>query len=402
MKLLQCGAIMLNLVFASANTLEINSKNNRAPKGDSVEKEQAGGKGPENLRNQKLFSLFSIVTFPNAGCASQDAARNGTCFTSSECQDKGGIKSGNCAAGFGVCCLFIVTDTATTINQNCTYIQNPSFPSVYSSETALTYTINKCSCDVCSLRLDFESFSLRGPADTLETDGGACQDSLVISGTSGLSSPVICGLNSGQHVYMDMGAGCSDTATLAFTFSGSVTIRTWEIKATQIPCGAQYDAPDGCLQYHTTLSGRFQTFNFADAMTTQHLASQNYGVCIRQEEGYCCIQYTPCSDANSYSLSSTHATMAKQDQLCVEDYVGIAGVTTCGSGSDAGAVIKTRLCGPTGLLNLLPDGETSSLTSVCDCTEPFIVNIVTDATKGVVEDTQIQRGVCFDYTQLPC
>ena len=100
---------------------------------------------------------------------------------------------------FGVCCLFIVTDTSTTIDQNCTYIQNPSFPSVYSSETALTYTINKCSCDVCSVRLDFETFTTAGPTATTEVNGGACTDSFVVTGTSGLSSPVICGSNSGQH-----------------------------------------------------------------------------------------------------------------------------------------------------------------------------------------------------------
>ena len=54
-------------------------------------------------------------------------------------------------------------------------------------------------------------------------------------------------------------------------------------------------------------------------------ASNSYGVCIRQEEGYCCIQYTPCSDSNSYSLDSSQATMAKQDDMCTADYVGIAG-----------------------------------------------------------------------------
>ena len=40
---------------------------------------------------------------------------------------------------------------------------------------------------------------------------------------------------------MEMGnSGSTDTATLAFTFSGTSTVRTWEIKATQIPCGASY------------------------------------------------------------------------------------------------------------------------------------------------------------------
>ncbi len=46
---------------------------------------------------------------------------------------------------FGVCCLFLVTSTGATINQNCTYIRNPNFPSVYSSTSSLTYTIHKCS-----------------------------------------------------------------------------------------------------------------------------------------------------------------------------------------------------------------------------------------------------------------
>ena len=52
-----------------------------------------------------------------------------------------------------------------------------------------TYTFNKT----------FFLVSIVGPADTLETGGGACTDSFVASGTSGLTSPVICGLNAGQH-----------------------------------------------------------------------------------------------------------------------------------------------------------------------------------------------------------
>ena len=37
-----------------------------------------------------------------------------------------------------------------------------------------------------------------GPADTLETTG-VCTDSFVASGTSGITTPVICGMNTGQH-----------------------------------------------------------------------------------------------------------------------------------------------------------------------------------------------------------
>ena len=46
---------------------------------------------------------------------------------------------------FGVCCLFLITATGSTINQNCTYLRNPSFPSVYSSTSSLSYTVSKCS-----------------------------------------------------------------------------------------------------------------------------------------------------------------------------------------------------------------------------------------------------------------
>ena len=100
---------------------------------------------------------------------------------------------------FGVCCLFTVSAGASQITQNCTYIQNPSFPSVYSDTTSLRYTINKCSSEVCQVRLDFETFNIAGPAATTEATGGLCVDSFVVTGTSGLSTPVICGLNTGEH-----------------------------------------------------------------------------------------------------------------------------------------------------------------------------------------------------------
>merc|ERR1719367_1882270 len=238
-----------------------------------------------NTKDEKAFSLFSVVSFKNAPCQTTDGKtgsgvnRNGTCYSATECSDNGGKASGNCASGFGVCCLFVLSSTSKlTVSENNTYIQNPSFPSVYSETSALTYTINKCAASVCSVRLDFETFATAGPTSTAEATGGVCTDSFVVTGTSGLSTPVICGSNAGQHIYMEMGnSGSSDTATLAFTFSGTSTIRTWELKATQIPCGANYKPPDGCLQWHTTLSGRFQTFNFAETTAPMHLQLQNYG-----------------------------------------------------------------------------------------------------------------------------
>ena len=82
--------------------------------------------------------------------------RNGTCYSATECSDKGGKASGNCASGFGVCCLFVLSSTSKlTVSENNTYIQNPSFPSVYSETSALTYTINKCKDSKLCIWLNF-------------------------------------------------------------------------------------------------------------------------------------------------------------------------------------------------------------------------------------------------------
>ena len=82
------------------------------------------------------------------------------------------------------------------------------------------------SLGVCGLRLDFDSFTIRGPGDTKETDGGECKDTFKISvsiikfvygyqirlifhylmqifflpqSTDSQNIPTICGKNTGQH-----------------------------------------------------------------------------------------------------------------------------------------------------------------------------------------------------------
>ena len=58
-----------------------------------------------------------------------------------------------------------------------------------------------------------------------------------------------------------------------------------------------------------------------------NITLSSYSICIRQEDGYCCVQYTPCADANSFSIDTMGmATMAAAtDTACSLDYVGILG-----------------------------------------------------------------------------
>lgn len=67
----------------------------------------------------KLFSLFTIIQFPNSKCLanSVNSAYEGTCYHANECAKMNGTAMGNCAKGFGVCC---VCKSLCFISHNCT------------------------------------------------------------------------------------------------------------------------------------------------------------------------------------------------------------------------------------------------------------------------------------------
>ena len=197
-----------------------------------------------------------------------------------------------------------------------------------------------------------------------------------------------------------MGAESGDSVKLAFTFEGESSLRSWEIKASQIPCASPAAPPGGCLQWLTGLKGELTTFNFAST-DDNHLANQAYSICIRQEAGFCCVQYSVCDsdDAASFSLSTNPVDMAMQDQACTLDYIAIPGSSE--SCSKATPNLHTRYCG--GFLS--PTKEGINHLQICDCTEPFIVDIKTDAKADyeVAEEMLVQsRGVCLQFVQLPC
>merc|ERR1711953_872881 len=111
-------------------------------------------------REEKHFSLFSVVTFKNDECTSLSSvaggATTGTCYSTTECSDKSGTASGNCAAGFGVCCVFLNTAAATaSITENRTHLRNAEYPT-YATATAaqsIVYTINKMNADSLGILL---------------------------------------------------------------------------------------------------------------------------------------------------------------------------------------------------------------------------------------------------------
>merc|ERR1719222_29254 len=213
-----------------------------------------------NATDGKAFSLFSIVQFPNQQCtASSSTTTYGTCYTSSECTAKGGSSDGNCAAGFGVCCVITTSTCSSSISTNTTYIRNPNYPSSYTPTSAGTcsYTVNKVSDDVCQLRLDFQTMS----GFYTGTSGACGVDDFEASGQTGKNPPTICGTNTGYHMYVEFGATSTDTITLTNTLGSTSSTLKWNILAQQIPCTATYRAPTDCLQWFTGSTGTVYSYN---------------------------------------------------------------------------------------------------------------------------------------------
>jgi len=252
-----------------------------------------------NTRVEKALSVFSVVKFPNSACTSSTAGRNGTCYTSSECSANSGTASGTCASSFGVCCVFEKSCGAGTVSQNTSYFTSTS----RALGGSCSLTICKCSTDVCQLRLDFETFALNNPVTvTTVTSGpaapaagsanslGACNvDQFTVTVPGGKSPPVICGTNTGSHMYVPASDQCNILAANIGSAS-TATTAAFTIKVTQVPCDSKTKAPNGCLQYFTGETGTVTTFNYNSAQGVL-LTNQDYSICMRQERTYCAICY---------------------------------------------------------------------------------------------------------------
>merc|ERR1712038_570871 len=274
-----------------------------------------------NEREKRLFSLFSIVTFPNKQCTTASSTSSsimyGTCYAASECSAKGGTVDGNCAAGFGVCCTFTVSTCGTSVTQNCSYIQNPSYPTSYTTSGSCSYSVTPLSTDICQMRLDFVNF------DITETTAGVCTDSFTATGPSGQNPMDLCGTLTKQHLYVEQ-ARSSTATTLKFTIA---TGGTWKIKVSQIECSSVSKAPSDCDQYLTGISGNVISFNWYGAVL---LRNKDFTACIRREKGYCGISYYQATGTtiDSFDLDDAGKALGGESNIAKTtlSYIKIPGV----------------------------------------------------------------------------
>jgi len=257
----------------------------------------------ESSRSKRIFSLFNVVTFKNDDCTASSGSfsgKTGICYSSTECSEKGGTASGNCAVGFGRCCIISVS-SATTITENGTYISNSGYPSTVSGASDTSYSLCPSnSQDICAIRLDFCDFDI--PAQTAGVVSSSTAR-LKVDGPTSNDPPLVNEDLTGQHMYVETGRSCPTTVqlvTLAATSSAK-----WRIRTTFIECSCPNLPDQGCTQWFTGDTGTICTYGYGDG-TGQELAQQDQTMCIRKNANKCTITYTPKS-STSFIVGATTA-----------------------------------------------------------------------------------------------
>merc|ERR1712038_72386 len=387
-------------------------------------------------REGKVLPIFQVVKFPNDICSG--SSYNGTCYTAEECSSKGGTNEGSCASGFGVCCTFALSCGGSS-SQNQTYLVQSSVTSLTSP---CTYTICKCSTNICRIRFDFTTFVLAtavagttvsaaatAAGSQIGTALGDCTtDQFSITSPGNQGTPVICGSNGGYHMIVDASSECHDAT---FNVAGATTTsRYWTIRVTQYACG-DYDMSGwpGCLQYYTSTASTIQNFGFPSSATTTtsaatHLSSQKYDICIRRASGYCYICYSTWTAGTAViaqgsfglNISPSIASQSAINTSCTSDYLSIPyGNSATIAAITAPATEATFANSYCGRFFSIASGATAGVT-VCSRRSPFTVGVnfdsnevtsisVADAKASTRETSEYPGGITgfkLIYFQVAC
>ena len=191
----------------------------------------------------------------------------------------------------------------------------------------------------------------------------------------------LCGTLSGQHVYYET-ARSTSSQTLSFTIA---TGGTWRIKVSQIECWSTSKPPTDCYQYFTGDSGNVQSLNWP----TVALEFLDYSICVRQEAGYCAIQWTPSVSTSPDSFEVGTGTKGVAGDANTADDVALIFIPGSMHISYAGS-------------NLSEDDDTiagnqdTTNAAVLAVGMPFILHFSVPG--GVAAST----GFSLDWRQVPC
>ncbi|XP_060841398.1 uncharacterized protein LOC132922088 [Rhopalosiphum padi] len=295
--------------------------------------------------------------------------RPGICMGQSECTEANGKSVGRCFP-FDSCCSVTPNSCGGFSSSSTAYFQSPE-----KFQDVCSYKIN-VRRNVCQLRIDFERFSLGQPTKQTSESAYTCERdefTLISNDDTKINVPVLCGENSGQHVYVPVNQQQSDSKnnnnynnkhqiTLKFRLTARDEDDTdpepfWKLKISQLECQttstnwwkikdiarqvwdwedeerdatrSKYSlAPEGCLQYFTDKHGSFESFNYNKGMG-HYLGNLNYATCFRRNQDTCGIKYEAVKFQVAYNQRLTGST----DRDCDTVPAGESEQTTPTSGT---------------------------------------------------------------------
>ncbi|XP_077529226.1 uncharacterized protein LOC144141558 [Haemaphysalis longicornis] len=285
-----------------------------------------------------LVQTLDRVTSAPPQCVAE-SGQEGVCIKPKMCTKSGGVSLGRCSDQSTICCqrpeVEHTASCGSVVSDDEVIFRSPDYPQQQAVFGQCQVTIN-ARADVCQLRLDFTEFSL-SPPETCGPRAGYClEDAFSVSaGLESSSYPVLCGFNSGQHMYVDVSQ--TKQAILSVRLSSSTEMeRRWSIRVTQVSCWSPNLAPDGCLQYHTKASDVITSFNFVRNPTGFHyFANMHYSICIHRQLGFCSVLYQE-NGVNGFRLSPL------TNQRCRDAYVLIP---TGSTGRVGDGNLGDRICG---------------------------------------------------------
>ncbi|XP_016993693.3 uncharacterized protein [Drosophila takahashii] len=324
--IMQPHQTLKNLLFGSPIEANLILKKPNAPR--------SKGKG--------FLSLFEVIKFPNTKCSvsmGDIRSMEGVCYHEFECKSLGGIPTESCAEGVGVCCVF-VNGCGDVTSQQILYFESPNYPNAV-REMMICVLIINVKKGVQQLRLDFQMFELSRPSN-----GDCLDDQFIVSGhNTNFQIPILCGINTGQHIYIHVGDSNESKVYLSVFMKVSGGGRSFNIKVTQLEDNL---APNNCLQYFPEAEGLIKSFNYdtdgsiVDNREATYFNNLNYAICLARLKNVCSVTYnTEQLGGDQPDFQIINKDEAENDLIsdgqagagifnCPDDFIAINSVPLCG------------------------------------------------------------------------
>ena len=244
---------------------------------------------------------------------------------------------------------------------------------------------------------------------TVAADGprvGDCiYDTFTVTNPGGTSPPIICGYNTGQHMFVPASDACN-TINIDVDTGTTTTTRKWQMKITQFECGNQMAPEYDCLQYLTAQTGTISTFNWDTSATTVasktavHLSNQYYDICFRRKRSYCSLCLSPQIAATADDTASSYGLSSSSNDAKGQSVIGTtcSGLTTYPASTGYGDYIEianlqpsigttatiagTRICGA--IFNAITGNAQTAQATACTWSTPFKIGVHFDDGESIV------------------